>query len=190
MQTAQAVQAELQQHLQESLRTGLNITNGLVDHVRASTAYLQTTLDDTSAKVAHMTNFGGFTRTIFRWSWAILIILAVSLYSGRVAGYIARCFGNSRIEQVVDMLLICTSGVGLLVEALGFPDGILRTSAAIVPISMAPIARYPFLTRLGGIGSLSVILFLLGCAIYWWTKRCRRQLEGDKQSCRTHKHLV
>lgn len=84
----------MQVRLHESLQTGMHVTNGLVDQIRASTAYLQSAVEDTSAKVAEMASLSGFTDVIFKWSWAVLFILAASLYSGKAAGYIARCFGK------------------------------------------------------------------------------------------------
>lgn len=94
LHAAQTVQAELQVRLHESLQTGMRATNGLVDQIRTSTTYLQSTVEDTSAKVAEMASLSGFTDVIFKWSWAVLVILAASLYSGKAAGYIARCFGE------------------------------------------------------------------------------------------------
>jgi hypothetical protein len=94
LHAAQTVQAELQIRLHESLQTGMHVTNGLVDQIRTSTAYLQSAVEDTSAKVAEMASLSGFTDVIFKWSWAVLVILAASLYSGKAAGYIARCFGK------------------------------------------------------------------------------------------------
>lgn len=94
LHAAQTVQAELQLRLHESLQSGMHVTNGLVDQIRASTTYLQSAVEDTSAKVAEMASVSGFTDVIFKWSWALLVVLAASLHSGKIAGYIARCFGK------------------------------------------------------------------------------------------------
>lgn len=105
LHAAQTVQAELQVRLHKSLQTGMHATNGLVDQIRTSTAYLQSTVEDTSAKVAEMASLSGFTDVIFKWSWAVLVILAASLYSGKAAGYIARCLGEWSKKNRLTLLI-------------------------------------------------------------------------------------
>ena len=145
LHAAQTVQAELQLHLHESLQTGVHATNGLVDQIRTSTAYLQSAVEDTSIKVAEMASLSGFTDVFFKWSWAVLVILAASLYSGKAAGYIARCLGKW-IWFVALALLIESSGVVLLLELMGLSDRLLRTTTALLPLSSPSIGPSPLQT--------------------------------------------
>jgi hypothetical protein len=74
-------------------------------------------------------------------SWAILIILAVSLYSGKAAGYVARCFGewsSAYCFYPAD----CEVGVALLTELMGLPERLLRTTTAILPFNSPTISGY------------------------------------------------
>ncbi|KAI9873558.1 MAG: hypothetical protein M1830_010857 [Pleopsidium flavum] len=160
LHAAQTVQAELQLRLHESLATGMHVTNGLVDQVRASTAYLQNTVEDTSAKVAQMANFSGFATVIFKWSWAILVILAVSLYSGKAASYVARCFG-----------------VALLTELMGLPERLLRRTTDILPFGSPATGSYQLQASSARMISAlvcSAFIFLFGCAVYGPIQRWRR----------------
>lgn len=154
----------------------MHVTNGLVDQVRASTAYLQNTVEDTSAKVAQMANLSGFTSVIFKWSWAILIILAVSLYSGKAAGYVARCFGewsSAYCFYPAD----CEVGVALLTELMGLPERLLRTTTAILPFNSPTISGY--LLQVSAARTVSAVLcsafvLLFGCAVFGPIQRWRR----------------
>jgi len=177
LHAAQTVQAELQLHLHESLQTGMHATNGLVDQIRTSTAYLQSAVEDTSTKVAEMASLSGFTDGIFKWSWAVLVILAASLYSGKAAGYIARCLGKW-IWFVALALLIESSGVVLLLELMGLSDRLLRTTTALLPLSSPSIGPSPLQTstKMIYLVMCSALFFHIGWTIYGPLQRwCQQQ---------------
>ena len=91
----QASDAEAQMHLHSRVQTELQIAQGLLADITASAATLQTTVHDTSSKVAHMVAFGTFTTRILNWGWTLIVLFVIYHFQPKAAGYAAVALGNS-----------------------------------------------------------------------------------------------
>ena len=84
-QAAQEAQVELQTRLQDALQTDMYVTRGLLAEVTTHAANLQTTVEETAKSLSQLAGLSGIGSALFRWSWVLMAIVAVSLFSRRAA---------------------------------------------------------------------------------------------------------
>ncbi|KZF21091.1 hypothetical protein L228DRAFT_278254 [Xylona heveae TC161] len=90
---AQSQQAETQNQLGESLRSDILLAQSLLSQVNAAAKSLQSTVEETSARVSELGLFSGLSGTGGRWSWLMMVTIGFALFSRRTAGAIAITVG-------------------------------------------------------------------------------------------------
>ncbi|KAL8732581.1 MAG: hypothetical protein Q9181_003896 [Wetmoreana brouardii] len=103
LHATQTEDAKAQLHLHNQVQIELQVAQGLLADITASAANLQSTVRDTSSKVAHMVALGSLTSMILNWGWSLVIIFILYHLHPRYAGYAAAFLGRrARYQAFAD----------------------------------------------------------------------------------------
>ncbi|KAL8993386.1 MAG: hypothetical protein Q9169_006389 [Polycauliona sp. 2 TL-2023] len=141
-----AADAEASLRLSNQVQIELQVARGLIADITTSATSLQTSLQDTGSKVAHMVALGGLTDTFLIWAWCLVALFVLYIFSARYARYVAG-----------------TLGAFALLSMSGLPDMTLLHAFAR---SVSPQPLY--------LGLLCCCVFIAIIMLYQWFPRGRR----------------
>ncbi|MCJ1461598.1 hypothetical protein MMC07_000195 [Pseudocyphellaria aurata] len=163
IEVAQTLQAKAQTQLHDQIgrmQVDMHVARGLLSEVTSSASSLQSTIEDASSKIAHISTFGSLTTMILKWGWVPLAVFTMYLFSPRFASY-----ANAALVFL------------FLTNICGIPSLFQRIPSDTVLIHYASGSRIPLIPLLKVI---SAILLLLAAVILFWMARRRSSGLGDQ----------